>query len=158
MNILVLYLLLALSPNIRSYTAVFHSCWDGDTCYFDFHLSAAVGLGISLGAVMPKQGVRFCDIDAPEISGGTLGTKAAAKLARDTMTKWLSDAKVVRIDIPQKHNCDPEVHYNCDQVEKYGRWLGYVYADGVNLNQKLLDQGLAVPLISDVTGKPIPCL
>ena len=143
---------------VRSYTAVFHSCFDGDTCYFDFHLSASVGLGISLGAVMPKQGLRLCDIDAPEISGGTVETKAAAKVARDTLSKWLSEAKILRVDIPQKNNCDPAIHYNCDQTEKYGRWLGYIYADGVNLNQKLLGLGLVKPMVSSVTGLPITCL
>jgi micrococcal nuclease len=28
--------------------------------------------------------------------------------------------------------------------EKYGRWLATIYADGVNVNQSMLDMGLAV--------------
>ena len=157
MILLILALLSQAPAPFRSYQVVFHSCYDGDTCYFDFHLSASVGLGISLGAVLPKQGVRFCDIDAPEMSGGTAETKAAARQARDVLTKWISEAKVVRVDIPQKNNCDPAVHYNCDETEKYGRWLGYIYLDGTNVNQKLLDQKLVVPLISGTTGRPITC-
>ena len=29
--------------------------------------------------------------------------------------------------------------------EKYGRWLATIYADGVNVNQALIDMGYAVP-------------
>jgi len=147
-----------LAQETRRYYATFHSCYDGDTCYFDFHLSAAVGLGISLGAVMPKQGVRLCDIDAPEIRGGTAESKAAAVKARDAMTSWLLSAKEIYVEIPQRKNCDPAIHVNCDRTEKYGRWLGYIYADGVNLNQKLMDEGLAELLVSSTTGEPILCM
>ncbi len=141
----------------KRYYATFHSCYDGDTCYFNFHLSAPVGLGVSLGAVFPKQGVRLCDIDTPEMRGGTEETKAAARLARDTISSWLKAAKHIEIEIPQKNNCDYTTHVNCDRTEKYGRWLGYLWADGVNLNKKLLEEGLAKLLLSRRTGKPILC-
>lgn len=142
---------------LKSYYATFHSCYDGDTCYFDFHLGAAVGLGISLGAVMPKQGVRLCDINAAEIKGGTAATRAKAKRVRDTLKRWLRDAKSISVAIPQKPNCDPNIHANCDLTEKYGRWLGYVIADGVDLNKKLLDKGLVTILLSKKTGEPLLC-
>jgi len=156
--IVFLFPAIAMAQGTKRYYTTFHSCYDGDTCYFDFHLSAAVGLGVSLGAVMPKQGVRLCDIDAPEIRGGTDESKAAARKARDALTKWLKDAREVYVEIPQKRNCDPTVHVNCDRTEKYGRWLGYIYADGVNLNEKLRSEGLVELLVSSTTGDPILCI
>jgi len=141
----------------KRYYATFHSCYDGDTCYVDFHLGANVGLGISLGAVLPKQGVRLCDIDAPEIRGGTDATKAAAKRVRDVLSAWLRQAKSIEVEIPQKSNCDSSKFVNCDRTEKYGRWLGYLWADGVNLNKRLLDKGLVKVLVSKATGEPLLC-
>jgi endonuclease YncB( thermonuclease family) len=145
------------AQDFKRYYATFHSCYDGDTCYFDFHLGAGVGLGVSLGAVLPKQGVRLCDIDAPEIRGGTAASKAAARKARDALASWLKAAKDIQVEIPQKNNCDYTLHVNCDKTEKYGRWLGYIWADGVNLNKKLLENGLVEILVSKATGDPISC-
>ena len=153
----------AAAQEFKSYYATFHSCYDGDTCYFDFHVGAGVGLGVSLGAVMPKNGVRFCDIDTPEIRPrrGTAEEKLAEKrlaiVVRDILTGWLKNAREIHVDIPQKSTCDPSTAVNCDKKEKYGRWLGYVIADGVNLNEKLVEEGLAKILVSRVTGKPILC-
>lgn len=155
----ILFCSIALADEVKTkkYHATFHSCYDGDTCYFDFHIGAGVGLGVSLGAVLPRQGVRLCDINTPEIRGGTLETKRLAKLSRDRMSEWLSKAKSIQVEIPQKNNCDHTLHVNCDKTEKYGRWLGYIWADGVNLNEKLLTEGLATVMVSKATGKPILC-
>ena len=155
--VVLMFASVANAQEFKRYYATYHSCYDGDTCYFDFHVGAGVGLGVSLGAVLPKQGVRLCDIDAPEIRGGTAETKIAAKAVRDMISSWLSDAKSIEVEIPQKSRCDHTLHVNCDKTEKYGRWLGYIWADGVNLNEKLLEKGVVKILKSKKTGKPILC-
>jgi len=121
----------------KTYDVMVIDCYDGDTCTLDFHLSADVGLGIILGSIFTRQPVRLCDIDTPEMRGGTDETKAAAVKARDTLLAWLKAAKQVKFMVPQ--------NTKGDMKGKYGRWLGYLLADGVNLNQKLVEEGLAEP-------------
>jgi len=123
--------------NLRTYEVGLIDCYDGDTCTLDFHLSAEVGLGISLGAVLAGQKVRLCDIDTPELRGGTEETKAAAVKARDALFTWAKAARWLQFKVPQKNGHDVK--------GKYGRWLGYLVADGVDLNKRLVEEGLAEP-------------
>lgn len=130
--------------NTRQYEVKVTRCYDGDTCTVDFHVAAPVGLGIEVGAVFSKQGVRLCDIDAPELRGGTEESKLLARMSRDTLLSWIEKANRVQLLVQQKKKCDWSRSNNCDAKGKYGRWLGYIIADGVNLNQKLVESGLAV--------------
>lgn len=135
-----------LSTTLKTYTVEHISCYDGDTCTFNVVLETDVsrpGLEVEIITLVKKLGqkTRFCDIDTPEIRGGTDETKAAAKAARDALIEWIKKAKTLQIQVPQKDNCTEA----CDETDKYGRLLVYVIADGVNLNKKLLDGGYAVP-------------
>lgn len=131
-------LLLALlgAANAHAYPAVFLGCHDGDTCTFDLVLEDATQeLGMSLvrtsRTVLQRQTARLCGLDAPE-----LGTPDGAK-ARDALASWLQGAKAVELRVPQQAGHDAK--------DKYGRWLGWVVADGQNMNDRLLQEGLAVP-------------
>jgi len=91
-----------------------------------------------MDAVLINQDVRFCDIDTVEMKGDT---KAKAIEIRDAVHEMLVTAKRIRVLVPQKQGCElPDT--GCDK-RSFTRWLGYVIVDGVNLNQKMLDLGLA---------------
>ena len=105
------------APKTYSYPAEIVSVYDGDT------LTANLDLG--LGVMLEKQKIRLYGIDTPEIRGDE---KPLGELSRDWLIGTLMDAKVVI-----------ETH----GTGKYGRILGVVYADGVNLNQRMVELGLA---------------
>lgn len=133
-------------PVVKSYVGTFRGCYDGDTCTFDLILSdsvADIGAGLTQRTIITKMAakVRLCDINAPEIKPGP---NPAAIKARDDLVKWISAAKAVTVEVPQKPNC---VGQPCDKVEKYGRLLGYIVADGVNLNERQITKGNAVPFM-----------
>ena len=134
-----LLMFLALGAAERMYDASVINCYDGDTCTVDFQMYAEVGLGITLGSIVAGQKIRMCDINAPELE---TTTKAAAIVARDKLLAYIKAAKRIQIGIPQRTSCDPKLRNDCDQTDKYGRWLAYIYADGVELNRKLLEEGL----------------
>jgi micrococcal nuclease len=56
--------------------------------------------------------------------------KEAGKIARDYMREQVLDKRIKLYTIKDKKG-------------KYGRWLGILYKDGVNLNQLMVDEGLA---------------
>lgn len=122
--------LLSASPELRTYEATYVSCYDGDTCYFNFHLGFDV--------ILANQAVRFCDIDTVEMKGDT---KEEAIKVRDGVHEVLVTAKHIQILIQQKSNCKP-TDFGCDK-RTFTRWLGYIIVDGMNLNQKMLDIGSA---------------
>lgn len=96
-------------------------CFDGDTCSFDVLLPAVFGSAI---------GVRFTGIDAPEIAGKCQKEKDLAKVAKDFLKAQLDGATVVLHDVFR---------------DKYFRLEARVTANGVNLNQLLIEKGYAVP-------------
>ena len=141
--------LLSIAANTKSYPAQFKNCYDGDTCTFDLTLSDQtfdVGLGITQRIIITRanQTLRLCDINAPEMKPGP---NPAAIKARDDLVKWITTAKSVQIQVPQKPNCTSPPEISCDSFEKYGRLLAYIVADGVNLNQQQVTQNNAVPFI-----------
>jgi micrococcal nuclease len=97
---------------------------DGDSieCRLD------LGLDISVVEV-----VRLLGVDAPEVR-----------------TK---DPEIKKAGIAAKEWMDEELHFAADifvlsqkfQRGKYGRILGYIYADNENLNDKIIEHGYAVP-------------
>lgn len=66
--------------------------------------------------------IRLDGIDCPE-KGQPFGTKAT------DFVKKLTTGKIIVVEWEKK--------------DRYGRILGYVYADGVNVNKELLKNGLA---------------
>lgn len=142
----VLLLLSVLSaPNLKEYDAIFKTCYDGDTCTFDIVIddqTIQAGFATSQRIITTKknQKIRLCDINAPELKP----PNPAAVKARDDLVQAIKAAKKVTIKVPQKKNCNSDA---CDAFEKYGRLLGYIYADGVNLNEWQLEKGNAVPFI-----------
>ena len=74
--------------------------------------------------------VRLVQIDAPEISSG----ECFAKQSREILTSLIK-AKNITLTF------DPKL----DQVDRYGRKLGYLFAGKININLKLVELGAATP-------------
>jgi endonuclease YncB( thermonuclease family) len=92
---------------------------DGDTIRADLDLGADV--------ILKNQAVRVLGIDAPEIHGPERQRGLAAKKAGE---QFLTRKKL-----------EVELHGK----DKYGRWLGDVFADGENLALWMLKNGHARP-------------
>jgi endonuclease YncB( thermonuclease family) len=122
----------------RPYPAALVDCYDADTCRLDIHLG--------LGLVMTDQPVRLCDIDAPEMR--VLEQKAAAIVARDWLLGQLRATPTIEVQVSQKRTCVASRGV-CDQRDKYGRWLVYLVAGGVNLNRRLVELGYAKPYVEE---------
>jgi len=133
MKALILMTIMLATTPLKTYDVSLVYCYDGDTCNLNFHLG--------FGAVLVDQGVRLCDIDTPEMRYAE--QKPAAIAARDALVSWMKAAKKLEIQVPQKSNCLAGAGELCDKTGKYGRWLVYIIADGVNLNQKLVKEGFA---------------
>ena len=93
---------------------------DGDT------VDLLIDLGFHLST---KQRVRLLGIDTPELRGGTEETKAAGQRARERVLEVLEGAE--------------ELSVQTEKTGKFGRWLGTIYADGVNVNELLVKEGYA---------------
>ena len=96
---------------------------DGDT------VDAEIDLGFD---ITYKSRVRLYGIDTPESRTRDLDEKARGKLA----AKFLSDAIL--------HADTVIIQTKLDKKGKFGRVLGVIVADGVDLNQALIDNHLAV--------------
>ena len=96
---------------------------DGDT------IDAIIDLGFDISY---KSRVRLYGIDTPESRTRNLDEKARGKLAG----KFLSDAIL--------HADDLKIQTKLDKKGKFGRVLGIIVADDVDLNQAMIDNYLAV--------------
>jgi micrococcal nuclease len=74
--------------------------------------------------------VRLIQIDAPEISG----RECYSIESRRSLTRLVRDRQV-------SFEHDPGL----DKIDRYGRLLGYLFVDGVNLNIKMVEVGAASP-------------
>jgi endonuclease YncB( thermonuclease family) len=99
------------------------SVYDGDTIKCD------IDLGFSI--ILRKQSVRSLGINCPEIRTKDKKEKALAYEARDQLRHILEDAEVIAL---QSHG-----------KGKFGRILGTLFADGKNVNDMMIDLGLARP-------------
>ncbi|HET7110212.1 MAG TPA: thermonuclease family protein [Gemmatimonadales bacterium] len=90
---------------------------DGDTLHLD------VDLGFD---IRRADTFRLYGINAPELS------TAEGLAAKD----WLTDQLAGGIDMVTTHK---------DTREKYGRYLGTLWVDGVNINEAMVEAGHAVP-------------
>jgi|TARA_R110000824_G_scaffold277047_1_gene465354 micrococcal nuclease len=97
------------------------SVYDGDTIKCD------IDLGFSI--ILRKQSVRSLGINCPEIRTKDEREKALAYEARDQLRHILEDAEVIAL---QSHG-----------KGKFGRILGTLFADGKNVNDMMIDLGLA---------------
>jgi micrococcal nuclease len=107
--------------SLFTYNALCTDVYDGDSVTLD------IDLGFNMW--MRNQKIRLLGIDTPELRGEERadGLVAAARLR----------------DLIENHEVTLQSHK--DKAGKYGRWLGTIYLDGVNINQLLLDEGLAEP-------------
>lgn len=90
---------------------------DGDTLRVDLDLGADITL--------KNQAIRILGIDAPELHGPERDRGRAAKAAAEKFLK----GKKLRIELHGK--------------DRYGRWLGDVFADGENLALWMIKAGQA---------------
>ena len=96
-------------------------CYDGDTCSFDILMPAVLSSAL---------GVRLLGIDTPEIKGKCQREKDLALAARALLVSSLLYKQVTLKDVTR---------------DKYFRIDAIVLADGENVNQKMVNAGLAVP-------------
>lgn len=105
------------------YKAHVTSVYDGDTITVD--------ISLGLGLVKEGERIRLYGIDTPEIRGGTVETKARGFAARDFLRELLLDKDIILETVEDKSG-------------KYGRLLGVLWVDGVNVNRLLIAEGHAV--------------
>ncbi len=124
----ILVFLLLLSPSLFAldfvYPAKVERIIDGDTIVVDLYLG--------LGVLLDDQYIRFYGIDTWEVTGEE---KEEGLIARDYLVDRLSEG-VIEIEIR------PEWGQN--GKGSFGRWLGIVYVDGVDINTELVEKGHAV--------------
>ena len=101
------------------YNAYVTKVYDGDTITVD------IDLGFS--TIVKGMKLRLADIDTPELRGDEReqGLISRDWLREKVLDKWIS-VKTVR-----------------DKTGKYGRYLAYIYLDDENLNETMLNEGLA---------------
>jgi micrococcal nuclease len=104
------------------YMVRYVSNYDGDTIRF----VADLGFGVSFNIQ-----VRLSDVDTYELRSKDANLKALAYEAKEHVAAKLSSANNILIKTEK------------DKTGKYGRYLATVFYDGINLNQELLDLGLA---------------
>ena len=99
---------------------------DGDTIDVDLALGFAV--------VLKKQRIRLYGINTPESRTRDLEEKRYGLAAKARLRELLEVAEtiVVKTAIDKKAR------------GKYGRILGTIYADDINVNEKLLEEGHAI--------------
>ena len=108
-----------MEASLYTYRANIISVYDGDT------VTADINLGFSV--VLRGQSVRLARINSPEVRGSSaeLGIKS-----RDALRSKILGKSVVLRTVR-------------DAKEKYGRWLGEIWIEGVCVNDWLLSEGLA---------------
>lgn len=94
---------------------------DGDT------VDTWVDLGFT---VWVKVRFRLDGIDTPELRDSDAGQRYLAQAAKTRLIEMLEDDGVKVVE--------------SFKTDKYGRWLGTLYVNGVNINQQLIDEGHAV--------------
>ncbi|HNP84260.1 MAG TPA: thermonuclease family protein [Nitrospira sp.] len=103
--------------------AIFHGCYDGDTCTVSLpYLPALFGDHIT---------VRLAGIDTPEIKGICEKEKALARQAQAFTQKLMVEAQKIELLEPKR--------------DKYFRILAKVMADGKEVAKELVGAGFAAP-------------
>lgn len=125
-TIILLFFIFPISVLAEDYgnisNAVFHSCYDGDTCRFDLPgLHPIIGRSIA---------VRLNGIDTPEIRGRCKREKELAIKAKNRLNEILKNSKKIELRNIARG--------------KYFRIVAEIWADGVNVNEVLINEGLGV--------------
>ena len=107
--------------------------YDGDTVKVSIF---ELGMNVNLA----NQSIRMEGIDTPELRGSEPYEKALAYQSRDLLKSILEEAEVIS--------------FTSRKSGKFGRLIGRIYADGKDVNQMMIDSGLARPY--DGTGKREP--
>lgn len=110
-----------LQDSLYYYRAKCVSVYDGDTVRLDIMLG--------LDVVLSNVSCRLLGINAPELRGSD---KIAGIAARNRLRQLVLGEEI----IIQTHK---------DRRGKYGRYLATLWCMGINVNQKLIAEGHAVP-------------
>jgi len=108
------------------YKAKIVSVYDGDTCRADIELG--------FGVVLENKTIRLANIDTAEIRGNDKEGKERAYEARDRLRDLVLGKEVTLQTIK-------------DRTGKYGRIIGTIYLGGKNINEMLIDEGLAERMV-----------
>jgi micrococcal nuclease len=111
---------------------------DGDTIDVDIDL----GFKISY-----TQRVRLAGIDTPESRTRDLYEKKLGMESKEWLKNALSHAKTIIIKTEKP-----------DSTEKFGRILGWLYVNDVNLNKAMIDQGYAWEYLGGTKEKDFDAL
>lgn len=76
------------------------------------------------------QKIRLIGVDAPESVHPQKPVECYAKVASETLKQWLEGKKVV-------------LEKDVSETDRYGRLLRYIWLDGENVNQRLVQEGFA---------------
>ena len=105
------------------YKAKVVSVYDGDTCRAD--------IDVGFGIVLKNKTIRLSNIDTAEIRSEE---KESAIKARDRLRELVLDKEIILQTMK-------------DRTGKYGRIIGVLYSDGNNINDLLVEEGLAVKIV-----------
>lgn len=100
------------------YNAKVLEVYDGDT------ITTEIDLGFS---IKMKVKIRLANIDTPEVKGSE---KSEGIKVREYLREMILGRNIVLETIK-------------DSKSKYGRILGIIHLDGLNINQHLINEGLA---------------
>jgi micrococcal nuclease len=104
------------------------SVYDGDT------ITALIDLGFG---VHKKEKFRLGLIDAPELRGEERKEREDGLVSRDYLRKIIQTAEETETEIIIKTTKD--------RKGKYGRYIGVIYIQGVNINIHMINEGYALP-------------
>ena len=112
-------------PELYTYKVKVLKTIDGDSV----RLNVDVGFGITL----KNQSCRISAVDTPE---SRLNVKRYPERAKEKELGLKAKARL-------KELLEGEVILHCLKRDKYGRLLGVLYADGKNVGERLVKEGLA---------------
>jgi len=112
------------TENHPFHVALFHGCYDGDTCTVSLQPTIPALFGDHIT-------VRLAGIDTPEMKGMCDKEKALARQAQAFTQKLMTEAQAIELIEPKR--------------DKYFRILARVMADGKEVAQELVVAGFAVP-------------
>jgi micrococcal nuclease len=110
-----------MNKNLYTYKAFVVKVYDGDTITVDIDLG--------FGVFYKKQKIRLMGINAPELKGDE---RENGLIVRDWLREKILNKEVIIKTIKDKKG-------------KYGRYLGYIFLDNININEQMLNEGLVEP-------------
>ena len=105
------------------------SVYDGDT------ITVTIDLGFN---IKKREKIRFYGINAPELKG----VERPDGIISKTFLKSLIDDAIYK-------NKNIYLKTMKDSQEKYGRYLGVLFIDDLNVNLKLVEEGLAISFMDN---------